>query len=262
MKNIKHNQAGVTLLLGLLIMGSLLAISLSIAAILLIEIKNSGDLSLTEAAYQGSLAVGEEKLFEYKRNIPAIYASQTSTLGSKVKVDPPVVSSTSSPIIQLRIPKEDTSFSSATTKIYIYDANNERAGSGYGLIKLTYLNTSATQNLVVYIWEFDPSHGPYSPPTPATSACQSSNINYEYWLGQQTMSPGSDFPQTLTSSKQQMIIIYNASTALNDAYVQIQSYADTIGTVPKGLPYAGYKTINVNSKNSGINRKLQFTIPK
>lgn len=260
----KQRQKGVTLLLGMLIMGSLLAISLSVATILLVEIKSSGDLALTETVYQGSLAVGEEKLFEYKRNVPSGSTTPTTAVGSKVSIDIPVVSSTTTPIVQIKIPKEDTNFTSASVKLFVYDPVNSAGPSNYGLIKVTYLSTGATQNLVVYLCEFDPLHGLFTAggSKPPTTACQSSDSAYEYWpYGSQTLTSNSTLSQSIISTKQQMIIIYNASSSLNDAYVQIQTFADSEGTIPKGLPFSGYKTININAKNSGINRKIQFLMP-
>ena len=206
MKIIRKKEKGVTLLLGLLIMGSLLAVSLSVSSILLTEIKSSGDLALTETVYQGSFAVGEEKLFEYKRNVPVGSTTVTSALGSKVKIDSPVATSTSTPIIQIKIPKTDLSFSSATTKLFVYDPQNSSGPSNYGQIKLTYLTTGATQSLNVYICEFDPLHGSYdaSGTKPPTTACQDSDLSYEY------------FETKLTKLEEQALILSQENERLEE----------------------------------------------
>src|SRR5579864_1216596 len=72
--NIKHStsnirQEGVTLLLGLLILASLLAISFSLASILFIEVRSSSDLLKSESSLYAATGVGEESLFNLKRGV-------------------------------------------------------------------------------------------------------------------------------------------------------------------------------------------------
>lgn len=260
-KNIKSEQ-GVTLLLSILIMGSVLAISLSVATILLTEIKTSGDLLTTESVYQGSLAVAEEKLFTIKRNVPAASTTPTSQLNVKVTVDTPVIRSTSTPIIQVKVPVSTYMFESAL-EIPVYNPENTIGGSGYGKIKLTYLNTGASHNIRVYLCQYDPNIGLYflAGNTSPSSACTSSNLSYGYWpFSYQDLSPGSVMEQIIDSTKQQKIFIYNLVSATSDAYVQIQSF-DQDEITPKGLPYSGFKTVEVNSRSGDISRKIQLVIP-
>src|SRR5512141_2858685 len=67
--SVKFNgQQGVTLLLGLLIFTGVIAISFSVATIIFVEIKASGDVLRTEPSFYEAFASTEEALFRVKRN--------------------------------------------------------------------------------------------------------------------------------------------------------------------------------------------------
>jgi hypothetical protein len=65
--NSKHRQEGVSLMLAVLVLAAITAIAFSLATIVFIEIKSSGDASRTEPALYATLGVTEEALFQYKR---------------------------------------------------------------------------------------------------------------------------------------------------------------------------------------------------
>jgi uncharacterized protein (UPF0333 family) len=258
------SEEGVTLLLGLVIMGSLLAITFSIATVLFVEIRNSNDLVLTETAYMANIAIAEEQIFKVKRGISDSVSTFTNKIGGSVNIDAPILSSTSSPIIIKTIPKEIVSFThTQPTTFLVYNSENPTAGSGYGKISISYLETGATQNLYVYLCEFNPSFGLYSASgtLPPTLPCQSPILSYEYWpYGVVPLSPGTQESWDINPSMQQQIIIFNSNASTKDAYVQIKTF-DTDRITTKGLPYAGYKTLNVNAKTGSINRKVEVIIP-
>ncbi len=64
-----NSQDGVTLLLAVLILAAITAIAFSLAAIITIEIRSSGDVLRTEPALYAVQAVTEEALFKYKREV-------------------------------------------------------------------------------------------------------------------------------------------------------------------------------------------------
>lgn len=68
--NSKQSQAGVTLLLAILILAAITAIAFSLAAITTIELRSSGDVLRTEPALYGAQAVTEEAFFKYSRAVP------------------------------------------------------------------------------------------------------------------------------------------------------------------------------------------------
>jgi hypothetical protein len=66
----QHNQAGVTLLLAILVLAAITAIAFSLAAIVTIEIRSSGDVLRTEPALYAVQGVTEEAFFKYTRSVP------------------------------------------------------------------------------------------------------------------------------------------------------------------------------------------------
>lgn len=68
--NSTTNQKGVTLLLAVLVLSAITAISFSLATIVFIEIRASGDVTRTEPALYGTQAEIEEVIYKVKRTIP------------------------------------------------------------------------------------------------------------------------------------------------------------------------------------------------
>src|ERR1051326_2278841 len=174
-KSNKKNQQGVTLLLAILILSAVLAISFSLATILLIEVRTSGDVVRTEGSWYGVSAVSEEAIFNVKRNLPSGMLTYDQQLGN-------VQLSTQYParndnIIQVSVPP-NTTFNSSANHYPVFDPNcpapnpnpdnsnpdvfcrtNTTGGSGYGKLRLTYLNTGNTYPLSVYLCQVDPTKG-------------------------------------------------------------------------------------------------------
>ena len=66
----KHNldsQAGVSLMLSVLVLAAITAISFSLATIVFIELRASGDVARSEPSLYATLGITEEALFQYKR---------------------------------------------------------------------------------------------------------------------------------------------------------------------------------------------------
>ncbi len=66
----RNKQAGVTLLLAILILAAITAITFSLAAITTIELRSSSDTLRTEPALYATQAVTEMAFFKYKRSVP------------------------------------------------------------------------------------------------------------------------------------------------------------------------------------------------
>jgi hypothetical protein len=67
--NVKNKQSGVTLLLSVLILAAITAIAFSLAAIILVEVRSSGDVTRTEPALYAAQAITEEAFFKYQRSV-------------------------------------------------------------------------------------------------------------------------------------------------------------------------------------------------
>jgi hypothetical protein len=63
------DQAGISLLLAILILSAITAVAFSLATIVFIEVRSSGDVIRTEPALYATMGVTEEALFQYKRFI-------------------------------------------------------------------------------------------------------------------------------------------------------------------------------------------------
>lgn len=263
------------MLLSLLVLSAILAISFSISAILFVEIRSSSDILKGETAFYAASAVTEEALFKIKRQVPkcegAVYTNcfngYPTKLGQVELGQPgPVETSTSTPIFNDIIPTSNNNFLSAA-RFALFNPNNVSGGSGYGKIKITYLDSNSNDPLVVYMCEYDPSYsGDYASPGPA---CSDPSAENSYWypngnvLNNKVINPGSGALEiTLDPSKQQELVLFNGSNAPSGPiYVQIESYADQAGTLAKGIPLVGETSVDVTAKTSGLTRKVRVNIP-
>jgi len=261
----RTKQAGVTLLLAVLVLASILAISFSMATILLVEVRTSGDLLRTEPAFYAAQAITEEVIFKVKRKIPSNQITYTSQIGVVNLNNPaPVETSTTTPAFQIKV-APGTTFITTSNRYALYNPSvqDPTAGSNYGKIRLTYLTTGNSDALTVYICQFDPSDPPDTYTNPP--AC-SNTIADAYW-------PGSDyrgFPLKPSNSprewlldpaKQQEIILFNSGSTGN-IHVQIEGFGPSPSYTPKGIPYADETAVDINANNSGVNRKIRVIVPK
>lgn len=267
---VKNNfgQRGVTLLLALIILSAMLAISFSVSSILLVEVRSSGDLVRTEAAFYGGQGQIEEALYKTVRNVPDGSFTYSSQIGS-VTLSAPVVSTSTDPIIQDKV-LPGTNFSSANR--YEFPASDPNhcsksspsaCGSNYSKVTLTYVDTGNPNPLTVYLcdynplWPVDPSG--QDPNSYKTAPCSSSDLSNTYWTQTATLyhnSPALNL--NFISGNQQELVLYNAGSS-NNIYIQLQPY-DQNG-VAKGLPYFGAQSVNVTANNSTVGRKIRVIIP-
>ncbi len=280
-KSTLSSQEGVTLLLSIIILSAILAISFSIAAILLGEIKVSGDGLRTEAAIVGADAVTEEALFKIKRKVSTCSSctfSYTNLLGA---VNLSSTESQETPqVYQVKVAASSNSFAASSNRYPLFnllcpspitdpldplsaDPICSVAGSGFGKIKFTYLPSGNNDKMAVYVCEFDPN---LSYLTPACSDVSST----EYWSPDgndgkyyvnSPLDPGLYGEFTLDPTKQQEIIVYNYN-GTNPLYVQLEAFTDTAGLSPKGIPLVGETAVNVSARNSQVTRKIRVVIPE
>lgn len=74
--NIQNREAGVTLMLAVLVLSAITAVAFSLATIVFIEIRSAGDSFRTEPALYATFGVTEEALFQYKRYADPLDGSQ------------------------------------------------------------------------------------------------------------------------------------------------------------------------------------------
>ncbi|HVY68054.1 MAG TPA: hypothetical protein VHA30_04145 [Patescibacteria group bacterium] len=277
------DQAGVTLLLAILILSSILAISFSLATVMFIEIRASGDLLRTEPALYAANGIGEEAIFNVKRQTctaqqdNCVYTTQNFTNNVKFPAAP-VASSTTTPVFEDKVAPA-TSFSSGNNySFYNPGQGSSASGSGYGQISLTYLNTGNQDTLYVYLCEFDPN-APVDPTgqtpnsynstacTDPTDTLVGNNVSYwkvKSYAMKVSINPTATW--TLDPSKQQELFLYNPSAAGNNIYVQLETFGPQTPPgsgyyPPQGLPYSGETSVEVNSVNGPVGRKIKVTVP-
>ncbi len=248
------------MLLAILVLASILAISFSLATILFTEVRTSGDLLRTEPSLYGAQALTEEAIYKVKRKVPSAQINYSTRIGSvSLNNPPPIESSTTTPVYQARV-VAGTDFYSTLNRYALYDTSNPdpTVGSQYGRVKLTYLTTGNSGSLSVYVCQFDPNAGPdeYQNPPPCSNPADST-----YWLERgYLLDEGESKSWNLNSNLQQELTIFNSGSS-GDIYVQIEAFGPSPSFVPKGIPYAGEVSVEVNGEFGDVSRKIRALIP-
>lgn len=256
------NQEGVTLLLAIIVLSSVMAISFSLSTIMFIEVRTSGDLLKTEGALYAAGGVGEEAFFNIKRKtcLPSgedcVY---TTVFGNNVKLTgSPVTTTTSTPIVQDKV-APNSSFGSSGQKVYEFcNINNQlSSGCGYGKVEITYIDTGSSNAIWAYLCEFDPN-ADFGGSVPCSDMGNSS-----YWKnpgGTQLTKYNNFLSLNLNTTRQQILFITNPNTSGSDIYFQVKTY-DTDNQTPKGLPYVGKSAVDINAVNSSVGRRIRVIVP-
>ena len=251
-------------MLGILILSSILAISFSLATVLFVETKNSGDLARAEPSYYGASAVSEEALFNVKRKTNV--TSYSSAIGN-------VQLTSSSSLLhdavqQDKVVPASNSFSGSQNIYLIYNPAQPQGASGYGGIRVTFLNTgsqSTYPKLHIYVCEFDPADptANCNSLTDPTGSYQNPSLVYY----DQVLTAGQCWPSCSGTAhlngdalggKQEELILYSENSTANE-YVNIETFG-TDGSA-KGLPYFGQTAVDIASNDSSVTRKVRVVIP-
>ncbi len=247
-------------MLSILVLSSIMAISFSLATILLVELRNSGDLLRTESSYYGSQAVTEEALFKLKRQATVTYSG---SIGEVALNNPaPIETKLTEPIFQDKVAPL-TSTSNTTSRYPLFDTANLTGGSGYGYVTITRLPSGNNDPLYVYFCQFDPN-APIDTYTPVSEPCTYfSSSSTGYWnltngFNYNLSSTEGSKSWFINSSMQQQIILVNPGSTGNINF-SIQAY-DTGGN-PKGIPYSGKTAVEIVGGLGGVSRKIRVVIP-
>lgn len=263
-------QAGVTLLLAILILSSVLAISFSLATIMFTEIRTSGDLMKTEPALYAATGVGEQALFNLERhactdNGPGCYISSFSN--NVLLNGTPTVVTASTPIFIDKV-KAGSTFGTTLNKYDFCNVTAGPAGCQYGKVIVSYVTSNGSYPLYAYLCEFDPNRTDYLT-VPCTQVNQSSQDQL-YWSSPNngflnfdgsvslTQTTNSSATWLLNPGYQQQLILTNPG--FSDIYVKIETFGSN-GTTAKGLPYVGKTAVDINTLNAAVGRKLRVIVP-
>ncbi len=263
-KQSSDRQAGVSLMLSILVLAAITAISFSLATIVFIELRSTRDLVRSEPNLYATLGVTEEALFQYKRyvnerddgtTIPTLDVSactNTDTDGvpsgqnvcklGNVSLALPVESNGDpQPIDFDETPKVMTIFAGETKVLPLYSLND--FSLQYGRVVLERVPVGNSGQLLVSLRSIPEDPGP-EPPL----------LNYPNLSENDTLTVDDFFDHY-----QYELIIKNADI-VNNVQLNISSYAADQAT-PKGLPFIGQKVLKVVADYLGLTRTYTVYIP-
>jgi hypothetical protein len=251
-----QSQAGVSLMLAVLVLASITAIAFSVATIVFIEIRSAGDSFRTEPALYATLGVTEEALFQYKRYYDPAVGSAVFDVPNCEPANPTIPIEEEYPNIcfingvTLTMPGEQpiafddsprVEFVGAgqTKVIPMYEVNNFE--QEYQFIQVDVLPNETNQSLDL---SFEITQEDETEPQPGPST---------------TVSPGTPYTYDGFGDGQYDLILENTSPN--------QDISVSIATVrvgneqPDGLPFIGEQVLRIVADYVGLTRTYQVRIP-
>lgn len=261
MKNASHNftdrQAGVALMLSVLVLAAITAISFSLATIIFVELRSSGDVLRSEPAVYATLGATEEALFQYKRyvnerenpannvtllDVPTCTSIQTSPNPKICQLGNVMLTIPNNSLLQLDdTPKVKTIYANQQEVIPLYAVNDFSAQ--YGKVTVELIPTGSVNSLSVAYREIPNIGDTYT--VASRSILESTTGGWTYTLPN-------------TSGSQYELVLTNSSS--DNFSVSISSYA-TDNTTPKGLAFVGKKALEVIANYLGLTRTYRVYIP-
>jgi len=273
LKSKVETQAGVTLLLSLLILGAITAIAFSLATIMFIEIRSSSDLQRSEPGLFVTQGILEEAIFKTKRIVgdsiidPYTNPVTTQCSGTNpiplscqfngVKAEITINAAETTGRTNETILPTSTSYTTTPNVHYLVDAVNPYLDSngdnspdgGYGRIKITNVGQpppASHADIHVGMCVLDDTDC-VGPPTA--------------WDFEQALTPGTLVTWTpLDPLKSYQLNIKNDTAGLT-GFVKIETFGPGPTFTPKGLPYFGKRSIDVTATYLGLTRKYRALVP-
>lgn len=250
-----ENQSGASLMLAVLILAAVTAIAFSLATIVFIEIRSSGDSRRTEPALYATFGVTEEALFQYKR----FYTPANAGDFDVPSCDGPVGSNPcdingvtltlpgEQPLAFDNSPRVEFVPSSGTKTIPLYVINNFE--NQYQSVRLeTFPNSSQSAIDFYFLATYEDGTescalGGGTPP------CTYSPI-----------SPGEVYVfEDFVSGGQYELVLYNSNLS-QDLSVKIETVR-VDNASPSGLPFVGEQVLRIVADYLGLTRTYQVRIP-
>ena len=279
-----ESQRGVTLLLAILVLSAISAISFSLAAVVLVEIRASGDLQRTEPALYATQGVIEQAIFKVQRDVPDAQMcfdpntltdpTKTNCLNNtpiKSNINVVTISSVGAQDISQSPLSESISASYNTTSntknIYsIYDADNPNNPQyGYTFIRVENRSNVLLRYGLCRVNDTTDPNGP-SDCSPSTYPAGSAS-----WIvPPDTAIPALSYVErTLTKTYIYRMYVYQNTGATAPAFVDVYSYGpanagDTCvanACAAKGLPLKGKKQVDVTATNANLTRRYRVLVP-
>lgn len=235
-KNELNNQAGVSLLMAILVLASITAISFSLATIVLTEIKSSSDIVRSERALYASYAVTEEALFRYSRNVTYGYLLGGDEING-VFVEAEDTQTNPMPLIDVIDP--------GTARQYnLIDSADPYGAGGYGSVRVQYAGNEA-EPLRIELYEINPLTGERT--LKSGTDIDPLTENGEEWQ---------DLSLNTTMQYDLQLFHEGSSAAIT---VTVYTYDGSGGD--KGIPSFGLTFVDITASYLGLTRKYQTQIP-
>jgi hypothetical protein len=236
-----------------------------LAAVLLVEIRASGDLQRTEPALFGTQGVLEEAIFEIKRGVTttgsiAQYGCTTQAQGTplnSIAITTSVCSrNPESVITETIVPAQAVDYATSKYKYYLIDPDdpynciNEASpsqGTCYTRVLLHNIGIAGTHaDLAVALCVIDQDD------------CLVSGWDNE----DATVGPNETADFTLDAKVPYYFVVVNKSAGFGtpeQGFLEITSYGPTGALL--GLPYFGKKVVDVNATYVGLTRRYRAIVP-
>lgn len=293
----RGGEEGVTLLLAVLVLSAMTAISFSLAAIVFVEIRASGDLQRTEPALYATQGVIEQSIFKVQRDIPDAQMcfdpntltdpTKTNCLNNtpiKSNINVVTVSSVGAQDISQSPLSESVPAAYNTTtntkNVYsIYDADNPNNPQyGYTVVHVENRSAVALKYTFCRVNDITDPAGPTDCTPPTWTNCNvappsiGSSTSWLVYNG--TINAGGYIEQTLNKTYIYKMYVYQQCNLTATAYVDVYSYGPAnagdpcTGAAPspggcasKGLPLKGKKQVDVTATNANLTRRYRVLVP-
>lgn len=235
-----HSEAGVTLMLAVLILSAITAIVFSLSAIVIIEIRSAGDNLRTEPALYATLGVTEEALLQYRRNVPEnimdVTHCTTPVQGicsiNSVSLTPTRLTEEDNPLVKVLRPNERT-----VVPMYLPQDFNLQ----YSRINFTVLQTRTNGQLDITVRE-----------TTYNNSVNNTTLRLDEFI-----TPTWSF--TAFNDQSQYEVILNNTGNLNPVTVSMETFGPN--GQPKGIPFIDQKVLRVLADYLGLTRTYLVRIP-
>lgn len=229
-----HKEEGITLLLSIMVLASIIAVVLSFGTIALNEVKTSGELIKTEPALTSAEAGAELGLFESIRGVGGISSNCSSPTVSTFSNG---VSLSSCENYYLPNPNNLSMLANSEQDYYLYNPTNQSPNSapGYQSISI-YMGSGSSATIDLCTWTDGNCTG-----APDVSSAVINN--------------GGTWSSNLNPSFKYQLIIFNGSQPASF----IISDTNTNNNV--GLP-SGTTLIQTSGSNGDVTRKVETSLPQ
>jgi hypothetical protein len=234
-------------MLAVLVLAAITAIAFSLAAIIAIELRSSGDVLRTEPALYGALGVTEEAFFKYKRYVPDSSLNIVSCTPSGLNVCNLNGVSLGNPAPTLRSydssPKVEVVYPGVVRAYLLVNPQTPNSYSQqYQSVRVTYLSNGASQTLQVTLCRYV-----------STSLIPDCSI-------MSNLLPNGVFAYSSFASSGQYELRVSNTGMTGTANILAKIEATDINGVAQ-IPLLGTEVLDITASYLGLTRKYDTRIP-